>query len=320
VTGETPPTDIQANPLPRDSARIASDGEEAVVLVTSGLGFESMIVYRLAFAAGWAAPRRTLVQPLSPHTPFLPIGGSFDTFGAMWSSFRALLDVDEDGDAVVAFWADRRKIAVHSAQFGLSLSQLPGDPTAPGAGDSDLVLAKFDRQGAHLWSRVVGTSHEDEPYALRAVHGSVVVVGRSRRFPGFDNTFWDALVSVTRADGTLVASRALQLSASSILLGVDLLADGSVVAGGSEGWAQNPDGLSILSFGTKLLVQLPPTLGGDPVRLPLPAGPRHNEVHTVQSDASHLWFAGHEDGPVMHTGDADQSQIHATGVLGFLSR
>jgi hypothetical protein len=318
--GGPAPTDLQANPLSRDSARIACDGEEAVVLVTVGSGLESMIVYRLAFAASWAAPRRTLVQSASPHLPFLPIGGSFDTFGAMWSSYRALLDVDEDGDALVAFWANGRKLAAHSTLFGLSLSPLPGDPTAPGTVDSDVLLAKFDREGRHLWSRVVGTSHEDEPYALRAAHESVVVVGRSRRFPGFDNTFWDALVSVTGADGTPVASRAVELSDSSILLGVDVLPDGGLVAGGSEGWAQNPDGLSVLSFGTKLLVQLTPTLEGDPVRLALPAGPRHNEIHTVQSDASHLWFAGHEDGPVMHTGDADQSQIHATGVAGFLAR
>ena len=101
---------------------------------------------------------------------------------------------------------------------------------------------------------------------------------------------------------------------------VDVLPDGGLVAGGSEGWAQNPDGLSVLSFGTKLVVQLTSTLDGDPVRIALPAGPRHNEVHSVQADASHLWFAGHEDGPVMHTGDGDLSQIHATGVIGFLPR
>lgn len=318
--GVTPPADLQANSLARDSARIACDGEEAVVLVTVSSGWESIVVYRLAFATGWAAARRTLVQPVSPHTPFLPIGGSFDTFGAMFSSFRALLDVDEGGNALVAFWASPKKITAHSNLFGLSLSHLPGDPTAPTTVDSDIILAKFDRAGGHLWSRIVGTSHEDEPYALRAAHGSVVVVGRSRRFPGFDNTFWDALVSVTAADGTLLASRVLQLSNSSILLGVDVLPDGGLVAGGSEGWAQNPDGLSVLSFGTKLVVQLTSTLDGDPARIALPTGPRHNEVHSVQADASHLWFAGHEDGPVMHTGDGDLSQIHATGVIGFLPR
>ena len=38
---------------------------------------------------------------------------------------------------------------------------------------------------------------EDEPYALRAAHGDVAVVGRARRFPSFDNTFWDAFITVS---------------------------------------------------------------------------------------------------------------------------
>ena len=54
------------------------------------------------------------------------------------------------------------------------------------------------------------------------------------------------------------------------------------------------------------------------MRRPLPAGPRNNELHSVFATAGGIAFAGHEDGPVMHTGDADPSQIHATGVLGFL--
>jgi hypothetical protein len=43
-------------------------------------------------------------------------------------------------------------------------------------------------------------------------------------------------------------------------------------------------------------------------------------VHDVAVDATHVWYAGHEDGPVMHTGDADPSLIHATGVLGQVDR
>jgi hypothetical protein len=58
----------------------------------------------------------------------------------------------------------------------------------------------------------------------------------------------------------------------------------------------------------------------DPVRIPLPPGPRHNEIRSVLAGTSGRWFAGHEDGPVMHTGDGDLSQIHATGVVGFVGR
>jgi hypothetical protein len=75
----------------------------------------------------------------------------------------------------------------------------------------------------------------------------------------------------------------------------------------------------VLTFGTKLLFALP-AIDGDPVRYALPPGPRHNEVRAVAANASHLWYAGHEDGPIMHTGDSDPSLIHASGVLGEVDR
>ena len=308
------PTDVTANALPRDSVRTAPDGEETVVAVVTPL--ESVLLYRLTFATRWESPRRTLVLPVSHHIPFLPIGGTFDTFGAMWSSFRALLDVDADGNAYLAFWANPFKLRAHKDFTGEDLKKLAGNAFSQ---DSDVLLEKFDRAGAHLWSRLVGTENEDEPYALRAFHGEVAVVGRARRVPGDDNTFWDAFVSVSTADGTLRRSRTFQLEASSILLGVDGVPGGGWLVGGSEGWSQNPEGLSILSFGSKLLLELP-TPDADPVRIALPAGPRHNEIRSVLADTPGRWFAGHENGPVMHTGDGDLSQIHATGVVGFVAR
>ena len=313
--GGTPPADVTANPLPRDSVHVAPDGEEAVVAVVTPL--DSVLLYRLAFTTAWESPRRSLVLPVSPHIPFLPIGGSFDTFGAMWSSFRTLVDVDADGNAYLAFWVSPRMIQQHVAFVGDGLRPVSANPQSR---DSDVLLEKFDRAGHRLWSRVIGTENEDEPYSVRAVDGAVAVVGRSRRFPDFDNTFWDAFISVSNADGTLRGSRTFQLEASSILLSVAGLPGGGWLAGGSEGWSQNPEGLSILSFGSKLLLEVA-SLDADPVRIPLPAGPRHNEIRSVLADSGReRWFGGHEDGPVMHTGDADPSAIHATGVLGFIER
>ena len=312
IGGIPAPTELTANSLPRDSVRTAPDGEEATVVVVTPL--ESVLLYRLAFSTHWEAPRRTLVLPVSHHIPFLPIGGSFDTFGAMWSSFRALVDVDDAGNAYVAFWASPRKIQQHSTFAGDDLHKVSTNPFSQ---DSDVLLEKFDRAGNRLWSRVVGTENEDEPYAVRAAHGEVAVVGRSRRVPGDDNTFWDAFFSVSDDDGTLRGSTAFQLEASSIYLAIDGIPDGGWLAGGSEGWSQNPSGLSILSFGSKLLTEISAPDAG-PVRIALPPGPRHNEIRSVLADSRHRWFGGHEDGPVMHTGDGDLSQIHGTGVVGFV--
>jgi len=313
-SGLEAPTELTVNALPRDSVRTAADAEDAVVVAMTPL--DSVILYRLGFSTRWQAPRRTLVLPVTPHLPFLPIGGTFDTFGAMWSSFRALVDVDEDGNAYVAFWGNSKTLQALATFTGEDLKKVATEPFSQ---DSDVLLEKRDRAGSHVWARVVGTENEDEPYALRAAHGEVAVVGRARRVPGDDNTFWDAFLSVSAADGTLRGTRAYQLNASSIFLAVDGVPGGGWLAGGSEGWAQNPEGLSILSFGSKLLLELPEP-AADPVRIPLDAGPRHNEVRSVTADATHRWFGGHEDGPIMHTGDGDLSQIHATGVVGYVPR
>jgi hypothetical protein len=310
-------TDLRAHVLfsLATAARVAADREDVVVAVDSPAN--ELITYRLSWAGRWSPPRRTVIEPALGLTPLLPIGGSFDTFGAMDAWFRPLLDVDPDGNAYVATWVNRRRIQRHAAAFGEQLMPLSTDPDS--ALDSDILLTKVDRSGARAWSRVVGSGHEDEPYAIRAASDAIAVVGRARRNPGFDNTFWDALISVSSSQGDLLGTRVLQLEASSILLAVDRLGVAGWVVGGSEGWTQNPDGLSVLSSGSKVLLELA-TLDGDPVRLPVPTGARHNEIRSVFAAAGVVGFAGHEDGPVMHTGDADPTQIHSTGVVGHVPR
>jgi len=191
-------SDLLGNSLAQDPARIGANGENVFAVVVSSIN--AVLGYRLSFAQGaWSTPVRTLIEPPVGLTPFLPIGGSFDTFGAMTAWFRAPLDLDEDGNAYVVTWANPKRIRAHVALFDDGLTPVPGDPDAPGATDADLLLTKLDAAGERLWSRVIGSEHEDEPYAIRARGGSVAVVGRSRRFPGFDNTVWDALLSVSTA-------------------------------------------------------------------------------------------------------------------------
>jgi hypothetical protein len=309
--------DLLANGFASDSARIAASGEDIVVVVDTS--WNSIVAYRASYHVTWSAPQRTLLEPPANLTPFLPTGGTFDTFGAMVDWFRSPLDVDEEGNAYVVYWAGSSRFRAHDDAFHDGLAALPGDPSAPGTRDSDVTVTRMDAGGARAWSRVLGTSHEDEPYAIRARDGVVTVVGRSRRLPGFDNTAWDAFAGAVTASGDVLGSRAIPLNASSILLAVDGLPGGGFVAGGSDGWSQNPDGLSVLSYGTKLLLTFS-SLSADPVRPSLTPGPRNNEIRTVLGDATRIWFGGDEDGPIMHTADGDLSQIHASGVLGDLAR
>ena len=309
-------SDVSSNGFAADSARVGAVGESAVAVVFSSM--YSVIAYRMDFGAGsWSAPVRTLVEPPSLLTPFLPTGGTFDTFGAIAAWFRCPLDVDEAGNAYIVVWAGQHRIRDHVAFFNDGLTPVP-DPGFP-TGDSDLLLTKLGADGTRAWSRVVGSEFEDEPYSIRARAGLVSVVGRSRRFSGFDNTAWDALLSVSTSSGDLVGTRTIAQNASSILLAVDALPAGGWLLGGSDGWSENPDGLSILSYGSKLLLTLD-AFDSTPQRRELVQGPRHNEIRSVLADPQRLWFGGHEDGPIMHTGDSDLTQIHATGVLGSVSQ
>jgi hypothetical protein len=310
-----PAIDLRANAFTAESVRIAALGEDVVVSVFTSRN--SLIAYRLRVAAGaFATTWRSLIEPPVGLTPFLPIGGSFDTFGAIVTWFRPSLATDARGNAYLALWANPRRVTVHDNVFADGLAPLPTDP---GERDSDAIITKIDANGARQWSRVVGTRYEDEPYALAAAGDEVVVVGRSRRNPGFDNSQWDPWVAALDGSGTLLASRTIPFDASGILLAVAVDDAGGIVAGGSDGWTQNPDGLSIQQFGAKLVF----TLAGaaaDPTRVALAPGPRHNEIRSVVLTGDGVWFAGHEDGPLTHSGDGDRGEIHATGVVGFLPR
>jgi hypothetical protein len=314
ILGEPDITDLRANYFTADAVRVAPSGEELVVAVLTWR--ESVVAYRLRVVDGaWTQAWRALVEPALVVTPFLPIGGSFDTFGAIVAWFRPSLATDGRGNAYVAIWAGQKRIPAHAMVFGDGVEPLPHVSFLR---DSDVLLTKVDPSGTRLWTRVIGTSNEDEPYALAAADDEAVVVGRSRRNPGEDNSQWDPWLAAVDGSGALIASRTLPFDASGIFLGVAVDGAGAIVAGGSDGWQQNPEGLSIFTYGAKLLVALP-RADGEPTRIPLPAGPRHNEVNSVISTPDTVWYAGHEDGPLTHSGDGDRAEIHATGVVGTVT-
>jgi hypothetical protein len=310
-----PPTELLANSFTAEAVRVGALGEDALVAVFTVNN--AVIAYRQHAEAGaFTTTWRSLIEPSVGITPFLPIGGSYDTFGAIVAWFRPALATDGKDQAYLAVWAGQKRLRVHNAIFGEDQKPLF---TGPGDRDSDVLLTKIDGAGQRQWTRVVGARYEDEPYALSAGADEVVIAGRSRRNPGFDNSQWDPWLAALDGSGRTVVSRTFPFDASGILLGASVDDAGRIVAAGSDGWSQNPDGLSILSFGAKLLFTLTDAAAA-PVRMPIAPGPRHNEIRSVTTTPEGTWFGGHEDGPLTHSGDGDASQIHATGVIGFLPR
>jgi hypothetical protein len=298
-----------------DAVRIAAAGEELSVAVLTLRN--SVVAYRARFAGGaWVTSWRRLVEPAVGLTPFIPIGGSFDTFGAIVAWYRPTLASDGRGNAYLAVWAGQNRIQAHARHFGDGVGPVVPDPRGHSF-DSDVLVTKLDASGARLWTRVAGTVFEDEPYAIAANDDGVVVVGRSRRNPGFDNSQWDPLLIALDGAGATRATRTLPFADSGIFLTVAIDAGGGLAAGGSDGWNQNPGGLSILAYGKPLLVTLA-AADAAPARIALPAGPRHNEINGVALEPDGMWYAGHEDGPLTHDGDGDRARIRATGLVGVV--
>src|SRR5262249_49131240 len=109
IPGEPEDAELLAHFFTANAVRVAPAGEELVVAVLTVR--ESVIAYRLRLVDGaWTTAWRALVEPAQILTPFLPIGGSFDTFGAIVAWFRPSLATDCNGDAYIAVCAGQKRI------------------------------------------------------------------------------------------------------------------------------------------------------------------------------------------------------------------
>ena len=90
--------------------------------------------------------------------------------------------------------------------------------------------------------------------------------------------------------------------------------DGSIAIAGSTAYVQNPTGGSISESAEPLLAVLPAT-SGPAKRLPLPAGPRHNQVRTVAAWLHGWVIGGLQNGPGTHSADSDPTLLTCDGFL-----
>jgi beta-propeller repeat-containing protein len=115
--------------------------------------------------------------------------------------------------------------------------------TAHGGSDNDIVLAKYDVNGDHVWSQNFGNAFNDVAGGLTVdPAGNVTMVGsfdKSVSFgPGDDHTSLgeaDAFVARYATDGTLAWARTYGAEREDIAFGVDADAAGNTV---TVGWFQ----------------------------------------------------------------------------------
>lgn len=314
--GDAPVTRLEVGALSSDGVRLAADGEEIVAVVMSR--YNAVLAYRWRWRDGaWERGPRTLVSPAVSLTPFLPIGGSYDNFDAMVAWFLVHVGTDEAGRTYVAHWVNPRRLERHNQVFGTALAPLKDDgdrATRP----SDVLLSRVERDGRIGFATVVGAMNvDDEPYGLAVGRDRVAVVGRARRAVGFDNTEWDAVIAIVDGNGAPVATRIHDGALSAMGQVAAFAPDGTLWVGGTEGFAQNPEGFSLFDEGQPMLLRLRGE-ALEPMAALLPSTTGHSELRGLQVDGARLTVGGLERGPLTHAGDGDPSLIVGDGFVARL--
>jgi len=313
---EDPPTlpgaIVPVETLTRDAGRIAAFGEQVVVATRTGR--HSVLTYRFSFfndGAGATYHRewRTLAVPPFGMSAIGLKGGSYDTFSAVQAQAMLHLAVDQLGTIYVAVQHPRTSemalIKAYAKAFG---ETLVGDADA-----QDLYVTRIDSSGTRVGTTVVGTAEDDQLFGLRAGEDSVLVMGR-KEYWNEQGTGFDALVAQLHGQSGALELRELDVKRSDLAFDAAELADGTWLVTGASDWDQNPSGASVSEQSQAFLHTV--TAGGETNGFALANGPRHNEGRTLRSLGSGRWLiGGMTDGPGTHSGDADASQVRASGFL-----
>lgn len=305
------PSELRVGLLSEDSVRIGGSAEDLTVTLMSE--HNAVLAYRWHWdGAAWQRGPRTLISPAYAAVPFLPIGATYDSFDAITNPFSAPMSVAPDGSLYIAFAATPSRLTRHNARFGTRFEPLRSADHL-GERPTDILLTRVAPDGTILWSRLVGTPDvDDELYAVATgSNGQVALAGRARRELGLDNSEWHATITTLDASGVVTAAILFDTADSGIAQCATFAPDGSLYVGGTEAWAQNPEGFSLYQNGRPFLLRV----GAAAIRQDslLPTTEGHAELRALATSAGHLWMGGLERGPLTHTGDRDRSLIRADG-------
>lgn len=290
----------------RDAARLAALGEDLLLAFRSGR--HAVLLHRLAYgSAGFEKRWRSLVEPGVHIDPRAIIGGvaSFDPFQSLDKQWHLLLAADGQGRIALAVGLDSTELAEgHGRHFG----DLPAAGLYTG-----LLLSQFSADGRRLGSLLLNTAQRSEPHALRWIGERVAVAGRVRSVQSPEG--WNGFVAlVSAAAPRLQSYQLIDVDLGEVIFDLAALPDGRMLAAGSAGYTQNPLGASVSEQASPLLAELA-TDGRLIRRLPLQAGPRHNQLRALMPWQGGWLLGGMENGPGTHSADADPALLKADGYL-----
>jgi hypothetical protein len=315
-SGDEAPARPLAPGRAEESVRLAPDGEDLALSLTTQ--WNSALLYRYRFADGrFSRVARALLAPASPLPVFIPDTASYDVFDAVTNPWSTHLCVDRFGRAYVAIWVDRGRLAAINAAGQTQLALLRRDPNLVER-PSDILLSRVERDGQRSMALVVGTHDvDDEPYAVACGRERVAVVGRHRREPGRDNSELHVFAAVVRAETASFEALSFDGDARALAQSAAFDDRDRLLLGGSEGWVQNPVGVSVGGAGRPFVLRWSGRAEQPAERLAAPITRGHAELRALAVRGDALWLGGIENGPTTHSFDANREALRGDGWLRF---
>jgi hypothetical protein len=304
LSGATNP-DSMVPAFSQDAARVAPIGEDVAVAVRTGIN--AAVAYRYdRTAGGFTRAWRTLVEPGMTVMGRFLTGGTYDAFDQLANHAKVLLDTDGQGRVAVAVAGGSATdlFHAHGTHFGVAMGTI-----ANGG-----IVTLLSATGTRLVSTVVDTAQVSELHGLRNTGNGFALVGRVRTERLADGTGWNAFAAFISQAGELRNYSVINVDRGDVLFDLVAGRNSQFLAVGSTGYTQNPFGASISEEAAPLLLVLSET-GAVVSRLPVQAGPRHNQLRTLSRHGTRWLVGGMSNGPGTHSGDADLALIRADGVL-----
>jgi len=290
----------------RDAVRVAPFGEDLVIAYRTGRN--AIVAQLLGDTAGAYFKRRwrAIVEPGGPIYSVRLTSGRFDPFGSLDNRWHLLLDVDPEGQSAIA-------VQLGGTELTKGHTEYFGEPLDPALVNGAIVTV-LDANGHRLNATPVDTKFDSETFAVRWADDSILVAGRMLTAVRNDGGGWDAFLARVSPGKPAIQLQALDFDRGDVIFDVAPLDGGRIAIAGSTGYVQNPSGASVSESAEPLLAVLP--AGPGPAqRLPLPVGPRQNQVRTMAPWLQGWVIGGLQNGPGTHSADSDPTLLTCDGFL-----
>jgi hypothetical protein len=296
----------------------------------------SVLAYRYEWRTGEGFTRawRRLLVPSWRQIIRLPDTATYDTFGQVLLGHTLHLEADPKGRVYIATAVAQDWSAIQRttwSQVGGHFWLLGGEPpdstqqlvgVLPQLLTSATLLVALSERGEHRYTQVLNFARAHELYGMRRLDDKLFFLGRTYA-EAQDRTEFDAFVAQVDADsGEAQFARVLDLEQGDVFFDIARAGE-MLLAVGATNWTQNPTGFSVSSESEMLAAMLRPDTGTLHCRLPLQAGPRHNELRSViavpggPGRQGSFYVGGAENGPSSHTPvdeiSSDLYLVRATG-------